>query len=131
MIEQASGRKLGIEDMITERLLHAPGNLRPIVKGYFEHVVHLSRIRTMWNRLYALAAGLKPHQRFEALKEFLKHTDEFLTHMEHMMVEEMKVTGKTLAEIPKDRWRDIATAWESLHDAEEAARKAVEIAEKL
>jgi hypothetical protein len=78
MIEQQT-RKL--TKLVDDILLHSPVNLKLIPKGQINSVVHLSRIRRMWNLLYEGIGHLPGKGKLAALRHFEEYTDEFITEM--------------------------------------------------
>ena len=78
MIEQQTRN---LTTAVNDILLHAPANLKLIPKGQINSVVHLSRIRVMWNQLYKgiKAAGVPDKGVLASLRHFERYTDEFIS----------------------------------------------------
>lgn len=76
LIEQQSKN---YSNLVDDLFLHAPANLRAIPKGIVNEVVHLSKIRIMWNNLYIAVGGMSKKQIFAALKSYAAYTDNFLS----------------------------------------------------
>jgi hypothetical protein len=101
MIEQQT-RKL--TDAVEEVFLHSPANLKLIRKGEINAVVHLSRIRRMWNVLYKTLDQVPDAGKLAALQHFGKYTDEFITHMLKFAEKRGKSLTRTALELEADKW---------------------------
>jgi hypothetical protein len=82
LIERQAQEKL-LPQVFRVGEIHAPANLRRIAAGIFNRVVHLSRIRVMWNRIYNELArlGANPAVIRRAFTRYARYTDEFIEAM--------------------------------------------------
>jgi hypothetical protein len=113
-----------LTDAVTEALLHSPLNLRPIPKGLYNNIVHLSEIRKMWNTAYPLIRDLPEKAVITALTHYASYTDDFLAHMlaEYGRLGK-NATGEALSEA--------AAAWIKAHNPGEAAQRAIAAARQV
>jgi hypothetical protein len=82
LIEQQTLKMTKYVDLAIEEV-NAPSRLIPILKGPVNEVVHLSRIRTMWDSFYDMMRALPINKAANrtAMLKFAEYTNEFLEEM--------------------------------------------------
>ncbi|WP_435523272.1 hypothetical protein [Chryseobacterium indoltheticum] len=106
MIEQ---QMTGFVQGITEAFINNAKRLKAFPQGMINDVVHLSKIRTMWDDMYraldsAINRGLTDDQAIKALLNFAEYTDNFI-EASFKYSDEM---GQTLT---KDGLREFTENW--------------------
>ncbi len=121
LVEQQSRN---LSKLVDDVFLHAPANLRAIPKGITNEVVHLSKIRVIWNTLYRRVADLSDEAIFVALKHYAAYTDDFLSTM-LSYADEM---GEALT---KEGLKQAAEAWLNANSIEKAVDAAISAAKQV
>ena len=106
--------------LIDDIFLHAPANLRAIPKGIINEVVHLSKIRIMWNGLYTAIEGMSDKAIFAALRSYALYTDEFISAL--LISADHLGPGLT-----KQSLEQIALQWIKSNPIEDAVETAIKI----
>jgi hypothetical protein len=106
MIEQQTKNLAqGIEDIF----MHSPANLKLIPKGMRNSVIHLSRIRRMWNVLYIELKNVPNAGKLAALQHFGKYTDDFIEHMLKFAESKGVTLTRAMLEQEADLWLSALT----------------------
>ena len=119
MIEQQTRKMTKLVDDI---LLHSPVNLKLIRRGMINSVVHLSRIRRMWNVLYRGIQFLPAKGKLAALRHFERYTDEFITSMLKFAEKREKNLTRAALEAEAAPWVEVTKLADMVDEAVEVGR---------
>jgi hypothetical protein len=122
LLERQVVRRFKLSKLVNDALMHAPANLRAIPKGFINEVVHLSKIRVMWDDCYREIRTLATAEaRYAAMQHFVAYTERFIDDMLKVGAQ----SGMTKAEL-----RKAAEAWLENDRVADAVKEAVEVGRK-